>query len=270
MSRARSGAYGFAGIACAILLSQLSCNKNPASTPIDNLVIKLIDSPATLDQEVIVMRRIEVHKSGSPAELDWRVINGQVATYDLLKFRNGVTQVIASTYVPPGSYGAIRITFEGSYVWTGGKYILLDLPSGVAGGFVIEYPLVVEANNTYELVFDFDASRSVHQTSPTTYTLNPVFRIQDASIAGSIAGAVVSADSLKPVDCLVESSVGTDPVATSPDLTTGSFQLGALPEGAYNITIVSPDSVFKDTTLSNIQVLRQRQTSIGVVGLLRR
>ncbi len=270
MSRARSAVHAVVGIALAILLSQVSCNKNSETAPIDNLVLKLIDSPASLEQEVIVMRRIEVHKAGSPAELDWRVINGQVATYDLLKFRNGITQVIASTYVPPGSYDAIRITFEGSYVWVGGKYILLDLPSGVSGGYVIQYPLVVAANNVYELIFDFDASRSVHQTSATTYDLTPVFRIQDASIAGSIAGAVVSADSLKPADCLVESSVGTDAVATAPDLTTGSFQLGALPEGTYNITIVSPDSVFKDTTISNIQVLRQRQTSIGVIGLLRR
>ena len=125
----------------AILLFQMSCNSNPASTPANNLEIKLIDAPASFDQEVIVMRRIELHKSGSAAELDWRVINGNVATYDLLKFRNGVNQVVVSTYVPPGSYDAIRITLEGSYVWVGGKYILLDLPSNVAGGFVIQYPL---------------------------------------------------------------------------------------------------------------------------------
>ncbi len=258
------------GIASAILLSQLSCNSNPASTPADNLVIKLIDAPASYEQEVIVMRRIEVHKSGSAAELDWRVINGNVATYDLLKFRNGVTQVVASTYVPPGSYDGIRITFEGSYVWVGGKYILLDLPAGVSGGFVIDYPLGIAESNAYELIFDFDATRSVHQTGAVSYQLTPVIRVQDASIAGTIAGAVISADSSKPADCIINSTVRTDVVGTTPDLATGSFQLAALPEGMYSITITSPDSVFKDTTISDIQVIRRKITPIGVIGLLRR
>jgi hypothetical protein len=270
MRNAQSPVNIFTGIAVGFLILQFSCNSNPAATPADNLVIKLIDAPASLDQEVVVMRRIEVHKNGSAKELDWRVINGSVATYDLLKFRNGVTQVIASTYVPPGTYDALRITFEGSYVWVGGKYILLDLPLGVAGGYVIEYPLVIAENNYYELILDFDASRSVRQTSSTTYELTPVLRIQDASIVGSISGAVVSADSLKPVNCIINSTVGSDEVGTTPDLSTGSFQLGALPEGTYSITITSPDSVFKDTTVSGIQVIRRRQTPIGVIGLLRR
>ncbi len=257
-------------IIAGMIACQLSCNSNPANSPSDNLTIKIIDAPAAFDQEVIVIRRIDLHKSGSAAELDWRVINGSVTTYDLLKFRNGVSQVAVSTYVPPGSFDAIRLTLEGSYVWIGGKYILLDLPANVAGGFVISYPLTIADQNVYQLILDFDAYRSVRQTSATTFELYPVVRVQDAAIAGSIAGAVISADSLKPANCVVSSTVASDEVGTTPDPGTGSFQLGALPEGTYSIKISSPDSLFQDTTVSAIRVLRLQQTSIGVVRLLRR
>ncbi len=253
-----------------VLTCQLSCNSNPASSPSDNLIVKIIDAPAAFDQEVIVIRRIDLHRAGSAAELDWRVINGNVTTYDLLKFRNGVSQVAVSTYVPTGSYDAIRLTLEGSYVWIGGKYVLLDLPANVAGGFVISYPLVVADQNVYQLILDFDAYRSVRQTSATTYELYPVVRVQDAAIAGAIAGAVISADSSKPANCVISSNVGADEVGTTPDPSNGSFLLGALPEGTYSMRITSPDSVFKDTTVSAIRVLRLQQTSIGVIGLLRR
>lgn len=253
------------------LLTQFSCNTNSSpSTQPNNLTIKLIDSPAFFDQEVIVIRRMELHRVGASSDLGWRVITENLATCDLLKFRNGVNQVIVSTVVPPGNYDAIQLVLEGSYVVIGGQYILLDLPKGVAGGYVIQYPLDIADNNFYELILDFDAYRSIKQTGVGQYQLNPVLRIQDASIAGSISGAVVSATDLKPVNCLISTSVGTDSVATASDLTNGSFLLGALPEGSYGITISSVDSVFKDTTISHIQVLRQRQTPIGAIGVLPR
>jgi hypothetical protein len=260
-----------AAVVCCFFLS-LSCTDNPASDSMGKILIRLIDSPGLFDQEVIVMRRIEIHRTNFPSDLGWRVINGDVSTYDVLKLRNGVTQVIASTSIPVGTYDALRITLEGSNVWVGGQYRLLTLPTGVAGGFVLQHSMTILEGDFYELVLDFDAFRSVTRTGPTQYTLNPFIRAQDAYLAGSISGSVVTADSSKILNSWITTSVGSDQATTGTDLTNGSFLLGAMPEGTYDLRVFPADSLapYQDTTLTGITIVRQRETKIGTIQLRHR
>jgi hypothetical protein len=256
---------------CSFL--SLSCNTDSTASgeSMGNLLLRLIDSPAWFDQEVIVMRRIEIHRSGASAELGWRVINGEVASYDVLKLRNGVSQVVASEQIPEGKYDAIRIVMEGSNVWIGGQYRLLELPPNVAGGFVLQYPITIAAGEFYELVLDFDAYRSIKQTGPNTYQLNPAIRAQDALLTGSVSGSVVGTDNnTKAVNSYISSAVGTDVASTLTDTTSfGSFLLMAIPEGLYDVKISPVDSLgaYKDTTIASVRVIRQRETKIGSIPL---
>jgi hypothetical protein len=256
------------GLTMSFLLFMSSCTSSSSSgSQVDNLVIKLIDAPASFDQEVIVIHRVELHRTGASADLGWRIVNGNLGTYDLLTFRNGVSQVVTSAVVPAGSYDAIRLILDGSYVRIGNLTTLLDQAPNVVGGYVIQYPLTIAEGNYYELILDFDAYHSVHQTGPGAYQLTPAVRVQDATLAGSISGAVVSADSSKPLNSLISSTVGSDQVGTSPDMTTGSFLLGALPEGSYSLTISPVDTLYSDSTITGIQVIRQRETPIGAIRL---
>ena len=256
---------------CSFLV--LSCNSDStaSSDATGRILLRLIDSPAWFDQEVIVMRRIEIHRTGASAELGWRVINGELASYDLLKLINGVSQVIASTEIPEGKYDAIRIIMEGSHVWIGEKYELLNLPNHVAGGFVLQYPITITAGELFELILDFDAYRSIKQTGPEEYQLDPSIRAQDALLTGSISGSVVAADNTaKAVNSHISTAVGGVTASTLTDTTSfGSFILLAIPEGDYNLKIAPVDSLggYKDTTIASIRVVRKQETKIGSISL---
>lgn len=260
-------------IAIGCLLTLISCTSSPSGQN-GTLTIKIIDAPAAFEQEVIVIHRIELHRSGSPADAGWRVVSGSqgiVGTFDLLQFRNGANQIVTQNQVPAGKYDGIRMTLDGSYIVLPGHgtNTPLDLAADVIGGYVIQYSLSIAEGNSYELILDFDAFHSVQQTGPNQYTLTPAVRVQDAAVAGSITGAVVSADKILPLNGLISSSVGTSTVATFPDTSNGSFVLGALPEGTYSITISPSDSAsYRDTTISGIQVIRLKQSAIGAIKLL--
>lgn len=258
-------------VICSFLV--LSCNSDStaSSDATGRILLRLIDSPAWFDQEVIVMRRIEIHRSGASAELGWRVINGEVASYDVLKLINGASQVIASTEIPEGKYDAIRIILDGSNIWIGGQYKLLSLPTNVAGGFVLQYPITITAGELFELILDFDAYGSIKQTAPNEYQLDPSIRAQDALLSGSISGSVVAANNTaKAVNSHISVPVGGITASTSTDTTSfGSFILLAIPEGNYNVKITPTDSLggFKDTTIASIRVVRKQETKLGTISL---
>ena len=79
-------------------------------------------------------------------------------------------------------------------------------------------------------------------------------------------GSVLGPDSLA-TEVTVQTYTGLDSVSTLNDLSTGSFQLSALPEGVYSVTIVPIDTLLRDSTISDIQVVRRVKNNIGVISL---
>ncbi len=230
--------------------------------------IKLVDAPGAFDQVNIVVRRISVHRASAGPSFGWTVISEDVATYDLMQLRNGISATIVSATLPSGAYDGIKVLFGPSNVMEDGFERTVEVPAAIDAGALIEVDFVVEEGALIGLTFDMDLSRSIRKNAEGRYELRPVIRVQRTDLAGSIAGAVVP-DSIQAV---ISTVVGLDSVTTLTLAQSGnnSFQLVDLPEGTYDIRIVPNDPGFRDTLLTSVAVVPRQTNSIGAIVLQER
>jgi hypothetical protein len=255
-----------AALATAALLSLVGgCSSSPTSSnQTGTLNIRLVDSPAAYQQVNIVVTRVDVHASGSDSANGWFTINDVPATYDLLTLRNGASQVLGDHQLATGHYTQIRLIIgAGSNVVIDDMTYPLRIPSGSQTGIKLNHGFDIADGQLYELVLDFDADRSIHQTGAGVYMLKPVIRVQAMVTSGSISGVVL------PVSAraLVSTVLAPDTISAFADTVSGTFQLMALPAGLYSVVITPRDTLLADTTISGVQVVAQQNTYLGTVTL---
>lgn len=247
------------------LILAVSCTKD--NSPIDKsgeIIVYLVDSPEDYDEVNIVVNRLEVHMSDiANGDSGWVVINDEPAMYNLLDFRNGVTAVLGNATLDPGHYTQMRLIIdEGSHVIVDGTQYDLFIPSGDTSGFKFTYAFTIAENTLYELTVDFDVKKSVFQAGANHYILQPTLRLVPNVVSGTISGTIL------PIEAqpLVWTMVDTDSVYAYPD-TTGFFKIMALPEGTYDVNIIAQNTAYNDTTLFNIEVVKEENTDIGTINL---
>ena len=247
------------------LIIMVGCTKDTSpNDTMGEITVYLVDSPSSYDAVNIMVSRLEVHNSDiASGDSGWIVINNQPAMYDLLDFRNGVTTVLGNAKLDPGHYTQMRLMIDnGSHVIVDGTQYDLFIPSGDTSGFKFTHAFTIEENTLYELTVDIDAKKSVFLAGANHYILQPTLRIVANAISGTISGVVLPLDA-QP---LVWTMVNQDSVFAYPD-STGYFKLMALPEGMYDINIHPGNTVYSDTTIFNIEVIKQENTDIGTVNL---
>jgi len=246
----------------------VSCSDQTTNVPADEqnggIKIYLVDSPSQLDSVIICVTRVEVHKSGSDSTSGWFVINDSTRYFDLLLLTNGASAVLGDTSLSPGQYTQIRLFIgEGSYVIDQGIKHDLEVPSGSQSGLKLIHQFTIESGKLYELLLDFNVDKSIVITGNGRYKLKPTIRVMPIVISGSISGQVLPLDA-QPT---IWTFYGIDTVTTYTDL-QGFFKLMALPAGLYDVNIVPADTlVYRDTTITNVQVMADQDTDIGTVTL---
>jgi len=249
----------------AVVLLMSGCSDSPSgSSQLGELRIRLVDSPGDYEQVNIVVTRVEVHRAEADSMSGWTTINNTPATYDLLVLRNGANAILGDAQLTPGQYTQIRlIVGQGSTVMVGGVSYPLSIPSGFQTGIKLNHDFSIEGGKLYELMLDFDADRSIHETGSHQYMLQPVIRVQAVVTSGSISGIIAPVVSR----ALVSTVVGTDTVSTAADTLTGAFELMALPAGSYALDIEATDTLYADTTITGVQVVAQQNTDLGTITL---
>ncbi len=223
----------------------------------------LIDSPASYDAVNIAVARVEVHRDMNDSTSGWYVINDQPQTYDLLKLRNGASEVLGDSTLTPGKYTQIRLILEaGSSVTVGGQTYELTVPSGFQTGVKLNHEFTIQSGKLYELYLDFDAERSVRYQG-NRYRMSPVIRLNAVVTSGSISGVVDPASA----HARVFTVVGQDTVSTRADTLSGFFRLMALPEGTYDVEFTSLAGTHNDTTVTGVGVVKQLDTDLGTIPL---
>lgn len=235
--------------------------------PVDQngrLKIHLIDSPAQLDSVIICVTRVEVHRAGSDSTSGWFVINDSTRFFDLLQLTNGASVILGDTSLPAGQYTQIRLFIgDGSYVIDQGTKHDLEVPSGSQSGLKLIHQFTIEAGKLYELLLDFNVEKSIVITGNGKYKLKPTIRVTPIVISGSISGQVLPLDA-QPT---IRTVYGTDTITTYTDL-QGFFKLMGLPQGIYDVNIIPADTlIYRDTTITNIQVMANQDTDIGEITL---
>jgi hypothetical protein len=228
------------------------------------LKMYLVDSPAVFDSVIICVTRVEVHKSGNDSTSGWFVINDSTRYFDLLLLMNGASAVLGDTSLSAGQYTQIRLIIgTGSYVIDQGVRHDLEIPSGSQTGLKLIHQFTVESGKLYELILDFNIDKSIIITGNGTYKLKPTIRVMPMIISGSIAGQVLPLDAQPTIWTVY----GTDTITTYTDL-QGFFKLMALYQGNYDVNIVPADTMlYRDTTITGVQVVTNQETDIGLVTL---
>ena len=230
-------------------------NTNPAEGTA-RLKLYMTDAPADYDAIYLTISSVEAHK----AEGEWFVLSSDTQTVDLIELQNGVTMLFADTVLTSGHYTQLRLLITDAEIVVDGIPYPLEIPSGDQTGIKLIHEFTLEPDFVYELLLDFDASRSIIQTGNGQYKLKPTIRIVPMTISGIITGQILPAGTLP----LVWTTQGTDTMSTTaaPD---GFFKLIALPGGSYTLYIEPQDTTYRDTTITGINVINGQTTDIGTV-----
>ena len=114
-----------------------------------------------------------------------------------------------------------------------------------------------------ELIVDFDAARSIHQTGKNgDYKLKPTIRIIKQTETGSIGGTVINYSNL-PVAYAI---AGADTITTTPvNSVDGQFTLAFLPDGTYSVAVT--DTLGLAFTNPSVSVTAGVKTGLGDITL---
>jgi len=118
----------------------------------------------------------------SRGDAEWVTIEDTPQEFDLMKLRDGASEIIGSAEVPleAGKYNQIRLIVEGDNTikFTGDDTLYdLKIPSGTSSGVKLTGGFEIIDGQTLEILLDFDAEESVHAASGE-YILKPVIKIQ--------------------------------------------------------------------------------------------
>lgn len=251
---------GIVGLCIFIILS--GCSKSTKTTSESKIKIYLADTPTDFDAVNIVVSQVSVHMSDQDSISGWTVICDTTQTYDLLELRNGAMALFANHQLDPGHYTQIRLKIsDGSHVIVDSNQHDLEIPSGYQSGIKVNHQFQIQKKQTYELLLDFDAGKSIIKKGNGQYQLEPVIRAIALSASGSISGIV----NPKSVEAFVFTN--PDPVAHTHSDTSGYFKLIGLWQDSYSVKIVADDPTYADTTFSDVAVVAGQTTDLGTIQL---
>jgi hypothetical protein len=180
----------------------------------------------------VTIKEVQVHMRGGK----WKVVGEptqQNKTYNLLDLVNGVREKLGIVELDAGDYTQMRLLIgdtpdDGINILSEqhpyANYVIdsndevheLKVPSGYQTGVKIVQGFTINANETTELLLDFNASQSVviGGSSPN-WLLKPTVKVLNTEVYSIISGAVYD-DSDQPLSGVLVSAQIADPSA--PDL----------------------------------------------------
>ncbi len=228
------------------------------------LSTSLTDASTDQYQAVYVtIARVDVHHDGDGK---WETVAAPGKTYNLLELINGVRETLGIATLDEGHYTQMRLIIgetadDGINILSlphpFANYVIddddaeiheLKVPSGTNTGLKIVNGFDINANQTTELILDFDASRSVVKAgSSGKYLLKPTVKVLDTAYYAIVTGTVQDDSPDVPVlqaEALVtaqkDNSLAEDPgdrvviEAGTVSAVDGGYALFLVP-GAYNL-----------------------------------
>ena len=123
----------------------------------------------------ITINEINVHSDKE----GWVVVSTATKEFDLLKLKSeGALELAAQSNLKAGTYDQIRLNISKVVVVKEGQSIEAKLPSNK---MTLTGSLVVNADTTSTIIFDFLADKSLHMTSNGKFILVPVIRLETKS-----------------------------------------------------------------------------------------
>jgi hypothetical protein len=277
-------------IITGIILSTIAfvgCNQDEVS--LENkgrLNVHITDAPFPIDlvsSTVVTIDAVEIKKKAD-AELEedessFILLTDELMEINLLELTNGVTEIIATTDLEPGTYDEIRLhVVDATVTLKEGSEYNLKIPSGSSSGLKIKiHPAItINEGETSDVLLDFDLSKSFVVKGNLNgniggFIFKPVVRGVFLGAAGRIEGNV--SDTLgNPIENVwvklwnpeldddgeIEIDDDSLVISTFTDV-QGNFKLIGLLPGTYTITTEAEG--FKGGMIENISVAAGNATT---------
>ena len=165
-----------------LMFVAVSCVKEDQT---GEMTVKMTDAPADFAQVNVEIKEVWVHYDGNNGGINgWVKLETNAGVYNLLELRNDVTAVIANqSALAVGNFNQIRLILgENNYavaVENGLEinYSLL-LSSQDQTGLKINVNSEIKANQTLQVVLDFDAEASIVEQGNGEFRLKPVIHVE--------------------------------------------------------------------------------------------
>lgn len=231
---------------------------SPTTAQPGAMSVSLTDAPACgFDEVNVTVSKVRVHQSATASDTDagWSEVTLNPARKINLLNLNDPTQpnfaleTLGQTPLAAGHYTQLRLVlvpnsggppFANSVVPSGGSETALDTPSGIQSGIKLIHQFTVNSGQRVDLLLDFDACKSVHQTGNGKYKLQPVIKAIPFVLNG-IDGFLNL--SLFPNQTQINHVMASAQVngqivrSTVPNAVTGEFFLARLDPGTYDVVI---------------------------------
>lgn len=203
-----------------LLLSACGGGSSSSDGGQGTLSTSLTDASSEDYQAVYVtVERVDVHHDKDDS---WETVANPGKTYNLLELVNGVVEQLGEVLLDSGHYTQMRLIigedhdqslniFDQPHPYA--NYIIdqddmaqeLKVPSGSQTGLKIVNGFDINANQTTELILDFDALRSVVKAgSSGKYLLKPTVKVLStadyAIVYGTVTAAAAETDPLTPLE----------------------------------------------------------------------
>lgn len=279
-------------MALAVSLLTTACNKNSSSeAPVpqgkQQLSLYLTDAPALFDHVLINIKSVKVlidtctntrahdkddwdgrgdNENKKDSCMIWEDMKVNPGIYDVLKLRNGIDTVLASSSITKGYIRLIKIEIgpSNSLVKDSVTYPLA-LPA-----YAKNYILLKLRGDEFDeylpgksrLWIDFDINKSIYQGRDNRFYLNPRCHYFIVQSTGSVAGRVLPQDA----NSVITLYNSTDTAYALPNR-DGYFKMRGLKDGKYAAFFNASNNGYRDTTINNIIVASPNETSLGVIKL---
>lgn len=243
----------------AAMVLVMACNKddNDNMAGESKVNIRLTDAPGPYTAIYIDIEAVEIS-----TDQGWVTANVNAGIYNLLDFREGLDTLIASTTINANRVEQVRLILgSNNTIVVGPATFPLSTPSAEQSGLKLNVNMIVQPGETYTILLDFDAARSIVVTGNGGYKLKPVIRTILEANNGIIIGNIGATAS----GSLVYAINGTDTIGTVAN-TVGNFYIGGLASGTYDVYI---DAVlpYEDETVTNVNVSSGQTTNLGNIVL---
>jgi len=193
----------------------------------------------------------------------WDTLNIRPGVYDLLKLRNGLDTLLASGFILNGKIERIKFTLGNNNSVQADSIVyplqLINNQHFVYVNIKREHLDSLSSNN-FQLYLDFDLAHSIRYINGQ-YWLKPVLKPFGTHSSGEIEGKI------RPVHSfgMIKAFNATDTAFAMPE-NEGEFKIRGLKEGSYSLFIDGING-YKDSTITNISVTRNRETQLGILQL---
>jgi hypothetical protein len=223
------------------------------------MAVRMTDAAAAYEEMNITFGEIAARVDGQ-----WHVVTSTPQTINLIEWNNGASVEIGRAEMPAGECSEMRMVITKADVVIDGQTHVMTVSNEAQSGLRVGSDFSVQADATTDIVIDFDAARSVVETSvqgTSQFSLRPTVRAVPLALSGAIRGTV-----LNPVNGAIAFAIASNDTVTSSVVgSQGAYTLAFLPPGTYRVAV--SDSVGASASLESVTVITGSITAVGNVTL---